>query len=333
MRKKPVTIADVAKRAGVSTMTVSRAMNNKGEITESTRQKVLQAAADLAYRPSRIARSLVTRKTMQIGLVVPDITNPFFSQIALGAQNAAWEAGYNLLLLNTMENLERETAILNLLEESQVDGVILCSPRLPEAHLESQLAKQAATVLINRPIASEVAGLIHIADEAGAAQAVKHLVFGGRKRIALLSGPPHSFSGQNRQKGYLAALKQAGLPLVPALQRPCDPTPEGGLTAGAALLKEHPEVDALFCYNDLVAVGAAQACSALGKRIPQDIAVVGVDDIPVASLITPRLTTLKTPKYEIGLTAVELLLQRLQGQNGQSVGFFEQQLVVRESAP
>ncbi len=332
MRKKPVTIADVAKRAGVSTMTVSRAMNNKGEITESTRQKVLQAAADLAYRPSRIARSLVTRQTMQIGLVVPDITNPFFSQIALGAQNAAWEAGYNLLLLNTMENLERETTILNLLEESQVDGVILCSPRLPEAHLESRLATQAATVLINRPAAGKVAGFIHIADEAGAAQAVKHLVCGGRKRIALLSGPPHSFSGQNRQKGYVKALEQAGLPLVPALQRPCDPTPEGGLTA-AALLKEHPEVDALFCYNDLVAVGALQACAALGKRVPQDVAIVGVDDIPVASLITPRLTTLKTPKYEIGLTAVELLLQRLQGQNEQSVKFFEQQLIVRESAP
>ncbi|HEY86190.1 MAG TPA: LacI family transcriptional regulator [Chloroflexi bacterium] len=333
MTQKTVTIADVAKKAGVSTMTVSRAINNKGEITEATRQKVLQVAAELSYRPSRIARSLVTRKTMQIGLVVPDITNPFFSQIALGAQNAAWEAGYNLLLLNTMEDLEREEAILDLLEESQVDGVILCSPRLLEAQLENQLTKQAATVLINRPIASEVVGLIHIADEAGAAQAVKHLISGGRRRIAMLNGPPRSFSGQNRQKGYLAALKQAGLPLDPTLQSPCDPTPEGGLTAGAALLKERPEVDALFCYNDLVAVGALQACAALGKRVPQDVAIVGVDDIPVASLISPRLTTLKTPKYEIGLTAVELLLQRLQGQNKQSVKFFEQQLVVRKSAP
>ncbi len=333
MRKKNITIADVAKKAGVSTMTVSRAMNNKGEITEATRQKVLQAAADLAYRPSRIARSLVTRKTMQIGLVVPDITNPFFSQIALGAQNAAWEAGYNLLLLNTMENLERETAILNLLEESQVDGVILCSPRLPEAHLESQLAKQAATVLINRPLAGKVAGLIHIADEAGAAQAVTHLISGGRRRIALLSGPPRSFSGQNRQKGYVRALEQAGLPVDPALQLPCNPTAEGGLTAGATLLKEHPAIDALFCYNDLVAVGALQACAAQGRRVPQDVAVVGVDDIPVASLITPRLTTLNTPKYEIGATAVELLLQRLRGQIEESEKFFEQQLVVRQSAP
>ena len=332
MTQKTVTIADVAKKAGVSTMTVSRAINNKGEITEATRQKVLQVAAELSYRPSRIARSLVTRKTMQIGLVVPDITNPFFSQIALGAQNAAWEAGYNLLLLNTMEDLEREEAILDLLEESQVDGVILCSPRLLEAQLENQLTKQAATVLINRPIASEVVGLIHIADEAGAAQAIKHLISGGRKRIALLSGPPHSFSGKNRQKGYVKALEQAGLPVDPTLQCPCDPTPEGGMLADS-LLEKHPEIDALFCYNDLVAVGALQACTALGKRVPQDVAIVGVDDIPVANLINPRLTTLKTPKYEIGLTAVELLLQRLRGQTEQSVKFFKQQLVVRKSAP
>jgi len=330
---KSVTIADVAKKAGVSTMTVSRAINNKGEITEATRQKVLQAAADLAYRPSRIARSLVTRRTMQIGLVVPDITNPFFSQIALGAQNAAWEAGYNLLLLNTMEDLEREEAILDLLEESQVDGVILCSSRLPATHLERQLTKQPATVLINRRVEGGAAGLIYVNDEFGARRAVNHLIAGGREKIALLSGPPQSFSGRHRRQGYIKALEIAGLPIDENLQIPCDPTPEGGLAACTTLLKRHSDVEALFCYNDLVAVGALQACAALGRTVPDDIAVIGVDDIPLASLISPRLTTLKTPKYDIGLSAVELLLQCLQGQNEQPPRFFEQKFVVRESAP
>ncbi len=333
MTQKTITIADVAKKAGVSTMTVSRAINNKGEITEATRQKVLQVAADLGYRPNRIARGLVTKQTMQLGLVVPDITNPFFSKIALGAQNTAWHGGYNLLLLNTMEDEEREDAILDMLEESQVDGVILCSSRLTKTRLEERLTNQPDTVLINRQVKVKTAGLIYINDQAGAELAVNHLIAGGRKRIGLLAGPPPSFSSYNRKQGYLKALKQAEISIDPQLQISCDPTPYGGQTACTTLLQQQPNIDALFCYNDLVAVGALQACTAMGRMVPDDIALVGVDNIPLANLITPRLTTLHTSKYKIGVTAVDLLFKHLQAPSKNQPVFFDQELIKRHSAP
>ncbi len=333
MTQKTITIADVAKKAGVSTMTVSRAINNKGEITEATRQKVLRIAADLGYRPNRIARGLATKQTMQLGLVVPDITNPFFSQIALGAQNTAWQRGYNLLLLNTMEDKEREDAILDMLAESQVDGVILCSSRLTKTRLEERLTSQPGTVLINRQVEAKIAGLICINDVAGTELAVNHLIAGGRKRIGLLAGPTQSFSSYNRKQGYLNALNQAQILIDPHLQISCDPTPSGGQTACTTLLQQHPHIDALFCYNDLVAVGALQACVAMGKTVPDDVALVGVDNIPLANLISPQLTTLHTSAYKIGVTAVELLFKHLEAPSKNQPVFFDQELIVRQSAP
>jgi LacI family transcriptional regulator len=330
---KKVTIEDVAREAGVSTMTVSRAINNKDEITEETRQKVLQVANRLRYRPSRIARSLATKKTFQIGLVIPDIRNPFFSQIALGSQTAAWEANYNLLLLNTMEDQKQEALILDFLVASEVDGIILCSSRLVAHQLEEKLKEIPPIVLIGRKVNAEVAGTVLIRDDDGAMQAINHLIENGRKHIACLTGPPQSSSGSRRKEGYFRALETAGISIDEALVVKCEATPEGGETACSALLSQAPYIDGIFCHNDLVAAGAIQACRAMGKSIPEDVAIIGVDDISLARLIEPKLTTLKSPAYEVGTTAFEMLMDVLQGKKGKPEVLFDQTLIVRESAP
>jgi LacI family transcriptional regulator len=333
MDRANITIGDVAKRAGVSKMTVSRAINNKGEITEATRLRILEVAAELGYRPSRVARGLATKKTMQLGLVVPDITNPFFSRIALGAQSAAWDHEYNVLLLNTMEQTEREQQILHLLEESQVDGVILCSPRLPDEQLNNLLAKQQSIVVINRQVVEDRAGVIYVDDRGGAIQAVRHLVGRDRKKIGLLAGPANSVSGKHRVAGYITAYQETGLPYNTQWQISCEPTHKGGERAAHTLFAEFPDIDGLLCYNDMVAVGALRACHALQRRVPADVAVIGFDDILLASISNPGLTTLHVSKYDIGVAAFNMLLARMNGEHSQAAIVFDQQLVLRESAP
>jgi LacI family transcriptional regulator len=329
---KKVTIEDVAREAEVSTMTVSRAINNKGEITAATREKVLRVAKSLGYRPSRIARSLATKKTFQIGLVIPDIRNPFFSHIVLGAQTAAWEANYNLLLLNTMEDQKREALILDFLVASEVDGIILCSSRLAAKQLEEKLKEIPPTILVGREVNAEVAGTVLIKDDEGAMLAIKHLIENRRKHIACLTGPPQSNSGERRKEGYIKALEMAGLSIDDTLILDCEATPEGGESACLKLLSQ-AHIDGIFCHNDLVAAGAIQACRAMGKSVPEDIAIIGVDDISLARLIEPKLTTLKSPAYEVGATAFEMLIDVVQGKEVKSEVLFDQTLIVRESAP
>ncbi|MCB9450428.1 MAG: LacI family DNA-binding transcriptional regulator [Anaerolineaceae bacterium] len=332
-RSNRVTIEDVARAAGVSTMTVSRVLNHKGEIREETRQRVLKIIDDMGYRPSRVARGLATNRTYILGVIVPDIVNPFFAQLVSGAQAAAWQRGYNVLLCHTGENAEREEAVLHLLEDTQVDGVLVCSARLSEEELLPLLEKQDAAILLNRQIGSKLAGVIRVNDADGAVQAVTHLLHSGRERIGLIAGPPGSISSQERRRGFALANEAAHHPENVALQIDCAPNVESGYQAGLALLQAHPDINGLFCYNDLVAVGALQACKELGKPVPDDIALVGCDDIPLAGLISPALTTLAVDKEQLGAAAIQLLIDRIQNQTMADETVVEQTLAIRESAP
>lgn len=329
-----VTIADVAREAGVSHQTVSRALNNKAEISPETRARVLQVVERLGYRPSLLARGLATHKTTTLGLVVPDIANPFFSEVARGAENAAHAAGYNLFLCNTIEDPVRELNVLRSLESQRVDGVVLCSSRLSDQQIMAVAASLPALVLVNRKLPGS--GLISICvdDARGAEGAVSHLITRGRRTIAFLAGPSASFSGQHRRRGYAAALAAVGRPVDEGLIRFCTPDLEGGRAAATALLSARPEIDALFCYNDLVAVGALQACAACGRRVPEDVAVVGCDDILLAGLVTPSLTTLRSDQRRLGALAVEALLRQINGceQSCEDVSL-QPELIVRGSAP
>ncbi|MBI5957575.1 MAG: LacI family DNA-binding transcriptional regulator [Chloroflexi bacterium] len=327
-------MADVAREAGVSLMTVSRAVNNKDGISEGTRQRIQEIIDRLGYRPSIIARSLVTDRTGTIGLIVIDNSNPFFSEIARGVEHEAYATGYNVFLCNTEEDTQRELAVLRSLEEKRVDGIILCSSRLPEDDLLVALEPHPAVVLVNRKLTQKHYLSILLNDEGGARRATEHLLQHGHRNIGLLAGPPRSYGGQQRMKGYRDALESAGICPKPEWTRHCLPIVDSGREAAADLLLSCPDISALFCFNDLNAVGALQACQSLGRRVPDDVAVTGFDDIPMAALVTPALTTCRTPTYEVGQQAMSLLLECINGCEGECEDIiFERELVIRESAP
>ena len=329
-----VTMADVARESGVSLMTVSRVINGKADVSDDTRQRVLEVIDRLDYRPSGIARSLATRRTGTIGLVVPDIANPFFSDVARGVASEAYREDYNVFLCSSDEDYQRELDLLHSLEEKRVDGLILCSSRLASELLAATLARFPTAVLVNRRVRDPRIGAVLADDETGARLLTEHLVRGGRRSIGFLSGPPISHSGLARMRGYQSVVAAAGLACDGELVRGCAPVVGGGLDATLALLAAHPPVDALFCYNDLVAVGALQACARLGRRVPEDVAVTGFDDVPLAALVTPALTTCRVPRYELGVQATRWLLTQIDGRpsdGGEAIVPVE--MVVRASAP
>jgi len=222
---------------------------------------------------------------------------------------------------------------LRLLEEKRVDGVILCSSRLADERLQPLLSRQRAAVVINRPAPPELAASVRIDDAHGIYQAVAHLLKTQRQPIAFLAGPPHAHSSQIRTQAYDNALTAAGISVDPMLIRPCQPDVAGGHHAARELLAASTPIRGIICYNDLVAIGALQACAELGVRVPDEMAVIGCDDILLAGLATPALTTLHVPKAEIGATALRLLLERIEGETHQMETVFTPTLVIRASAP
>jgi LacI family transcriptional regulator len=329
-----ITIADVAREAGVSSMTVSRVINDKGDVSPETRQHVLDVIERLGYRPSGIARGLATRRTGTLGLVIPDVSNPFFADVAHGAEQTAYAEGYNVFLCNTDENPQRELAVLHSLEEKRVDGLVVCSSRLSEDELLAVVAHHLSVVLVNRRVVGERVRSVLVDDERGGRLVTEHLLQASHRAIGLLAGPEVSHSGRQRTRGYRAALAAAGLPYYSDWIQPCAPVVEGGYQAARQLLETHPDLTALFCYNDLVAVGALQACAELGRRVPDDVAVAGYDDIPLAALVTPPLTTCRVPRYELGAEALRLLLAQIDGcaEDCDEI-VLQPELVVRVSAP
>jgi LacI family transcriptional regulator len=327
-----VTIKDIAREAGVSPQTVSRAINDKGEISPQTQRRILQIAERLGYRPNSIARSLATKRTQNVGLVVPDVSNPFFAGIARGIQDAAHLARYNTFLCNTDEDLERETSAIHSLEAQRVDGLILCSPRLSDQELAKLSDRYQPLVLVNRRLEHPKTGLLLIDDAKGAEDAVHYMYRLGHRNIGLLAGPEKSFSGQERYKGYRRALVAHGIEPLSEWQTHCPPQVEGGQEAAEQLLTRSPELTAFVAYNDLVAVGAMRACAELGLQVPEDCAIIGCDDIPLAAWVSPALTTIHIPKYNLGRQAMQLLLSMMQDQGTTSEPIvLSPHLVIRDS--
>jgi len=330
-------MSDVARRAGVSIMTVSRVINRKGDVNPETRQRIEQIIKELDYHPSAIARSLATSETRTIGLVIPDVSNPFFADIARGIEALANEQGYHVFLCNTEENPEREAEVIQSLEEKRVDGLILCSSRIESTRLVNLLSQLPATVLVNRHLNGNSTGdyqTVYLDDESSGLLATNHLLSRGHRNIGYLAGPASSYSGQGRSQGYQKALEQAGIQPEATWMQYCQPTVAGGHLAAVNLLKTNPELTAIFCYNDLVAVGALQACAELNLPVPGKIAIVGHDDIPLAELVSPPLTTCRVRRYELGVRAVEALFDRLKNcPVGCNEIILHPELIIRQSAP
>jgi LacI family transcriptional regulator len=333
-----VTMSDVAREAGVSLMTVSRVVNGKGEISPATRDRVKDVIDALGYRPSGIARSLATHQTNTIGLVVPDIANPFFSSMAQGVTSVANAEAFGVLLCDCAERPERETAMLDVLDEKRVDGVLLAAPRSTTAQLQPVLERHPHTVIVNRVFenADDLSELTYVIndDKAGGTMATKFLLDGGHSRIGFLAGPRTSFGSMQRDRGYRSALREAGLEYRRQYVQYCSPTVKGGWEIGERLLQDHPEISAVFCFNDLVAIGLLHCCRALGKSVPDDLAIIGYDDIPMASWVTPALTTCKVQFEEMGRAATQLLIGQISdSETACDNVVLQPTIIVRGSAP
>lgn len=316
-------------------MTVSRAINQRYGVNEETRQRILKIAAELGYRPSQIARGLVTHQSATLGLVMPDVSNPFFSQIARGAEEIAYQNNYNLFLINTCEDNRREKDALNSLLEKEIDGAVLCSSRLSQEDIMAYLKSLPATVLVNRDLEIPCAHVatVNVDDCKGTQISVDYLVSHGRTRIALLAGPQSSVSGKRRLEGFRLGLKQHNLPLVPERIELCAPTTLGGEEAARHLFAHCPDVDAVICFNDLAAVGVLHACIQTGRSIPEDVAVIGADDIPLAALTSPSLTTLHVDLAAMGENAMRALLRLIDSPDEPTQKIVvEPQLLIRQSA-
>jgi DNA-binding LacI/PurR family transcriptional regulator len=315
-------------------MTVSRVINNKDDVSELTRRRVIQVIENLNYRPSSIARGLATQRTGTLGVVVPDIANPFFASLVRSAEEEAYANDYSVFLGNTNEDQHRELTVLQSLEDHQVDGLILCSSRLDDQTLFDILARFPTSVLVFRDKKDENIGAITLDDIFASQVAVEHLLKSGHSNIGLISGPLISLSSVGRIKGYQHALQSANISINENWIRHCHPVVEVGQKTDFDLLKNNPEITALFCHNDLIAVGALQACVELELRVPDDIAIIGYDDIGLAALVTPTLTTLRVPRTDIGTLAMQMLLKQIDDDSAELQEIFmKPELVIRESAP
>lgn len=299
-----VTIYDVAKAAGVSASTVSRAMSLPGIVEASTRDRVLRTATNLGYQPNRAARGLITGRTGNLGLIVPDLSNPFFPDVVKAIQARARESDYSLFLADTDEVSSAELGLVRALAK-QVDGIILCSPRMSSDEMRTA-AESSTVVMVNRR-GSHVPA-ITIDNAGGMRQAVAHLVALGHERIGFVAGPRRSWSNRERLRGLRAATTAAGVELVEVGTVP--PHFEGGFSAADLVVAT--KVTAVIAYNDVVALGLMSRLSARGIAVPDKMSVVGVDDIAMSGMFTPALTTVAIPKEEVGRAAVELLLELLE---------------------
>jgi DNA-binding LacI/PurR family transcriptional regulator len=323
------TIYDVARLAGVSTATVSRALNGTGQIAAGTRRTIEAAVEQLGYRPNTIARSLVTKSTQTIALLLPEITNPFYAQLVGGIQKAALAARHTMLLCTTEGDPTREEQYLSLLRSKQVDGALVDGLVLPN-HRIARVAEGFPIVCLDRDIDSPSVPLVQVDNRRGAYLATQHLLSLGHTRIAHVAGVRDLRISEQRVAGYRDALAAAGLPADPGLVATGSFTEEGGYTAMQSLLDSG--ATAVFAANDLSALGAMHALSASGRRVPGDVSVVGFDDVRLAAFTSPPLTTVRQPAREIGERATRLLLELTKGRTiAQPVHLLEPQLVVRGS--
>ncbi|PTQ56298.1 MAG: Ribose operon repressor [Candidatus Carbobacillus altaicus] len=305
------TIKDVAHLSGVSVSTVSRVLNNSGYVNPKTKHKVLKAIEALEYKPSQIARGLVSRKTRTLGLMLPDITNPFFPELARAVEDKAHEKGYALILCNSDNDLGKEEKYFDLLQEKSVDGIIFSGEvRLP--FLQRLQKKQTPLVVVDARTDHMTVHSIYTDNRYGGQLGTWHLIEQGYKRIAHIRGPYGSMPAEDRYRGYQDALKQAGIEIDPILVQPGNFDLQSGYEAMLRLLSLNDVPDAVFVANDLMALGAMEAIFEKKLRIPDDIGVVGYDGIPLTRIARPKLSTVEQPVYQMGTLAAETLITRLE---------------------
>jgi DNA-binding LacI/PurR family transcriptional regulator len=331
---RPPTIRDVAARAGVSHQTVSRVINHSPRVTEATRQRVLDAIRDLSYVPSPMARGLSTNQTRSIGVVADDVSDHFFARVVAGAEEEARRRGY-YLMIGSVEPDDEEIGYLRLMLERRVEGLILARPSVPLAEADLAAARSAGVPLVAVG-SSELSGVpvVDVDNRQGGYDATRHLLQEGHRQIATVVGPAGWPSAAARLEGYRQALREAALAEDPELvEHASDWGLESGQAAAAVLLERGPAFTAVFAQSDLIALGAIRGLREAGLRIPDDVSVVGYDDLPVAAYVEPALTTVHQPMGEVGARAAGIVLDQIAGGDAPAAEthLLPTALVVRES--
>lgn len=305
-----VTMQDIARGLNVSVVTVSKVLRNKGKISVATRQRVLRRAKKLNYQTNWIARSLVTRRTFTIGLLLPDFTHPFFAEIAKAIAETVRPHGYHVIISYFEENPQLEKSEAESLLARQVDGLILASAQSGAGAFEHIQKRNTPFVLIDRPIAGVRASFVGVDNQAIGQLATTHLIERACLRIAHLRGPGLGIA-TGRMEGYRRTLAKHGLGVLPGYIVDAGYQDETGHEAMRKLLRATPGPDGVFCYNDPVAIGAMRAIAEAGLRVPDDIAVAGAGNVHYSDFLAVPLTTVDQGTFEIGKRAADLLLERI----------------------
>ncbi|HEY7361826.1 MAG TPA: LacI family DNA-binding transcriptional regulator [Streptosporangiaceae bacterium] len=335
MIERTVTLRDVAARAGVHPATASRALNPETRllVREDTARRVLEAAESLGYHPNPVARSLRTRRSNTVGVLIPDLTNPLFPPIVRALEDRLAAAGYVALIGNTDGDGERERLVFRQMRARHVDGMVLAT-----AHLSDPLLTEAAraglpVVLMNRMAQDHSLDSVSVDNEGGMRMAVAHLAAEGHERIAHIAGPQEVSTGLSRYRGFMSAMEAHGLEVDPDLVITAKAfSIEEGLRCTRALLERRAGCTAVAAGNDMLAIGCLAALEEMGLNCPADLSVVGFNDMPFIDRLRPPLTTIRFPHYQLGTEAAQLLLERIGGRDGPvKVLYLAPELVVRGS--
>jgi LacI family transcriptional regulator len=328
------TIHEVAKRAGVASITVSRVINNSGYASQEIRDRVLAAVKEMGYVPNRLASSLRSKRTNVLALVLTDITNPFFTVAARGVEDVASKAGYTVIFCNTDEDRSKEEKYIEVLMQNRVDGIILVPSGFDSGSIETLQRNGTPVVVIDRCVSGQNVDQVRCDSFEGAIQLTRLLRKLGHTHIALLNGPANVSTASDRLRGFKKALEESGIEAGGQMVLSGAFTRASGYEMTRQILALSPRPTALFAANNFIALGALHALEEAGVRVPVDMAVVTFDDLPESLVISPFLTVAAQPVYEMATKATELLINRLSGSASQEFEeiIFPTQLIVRQSS-
>jgi DNA-binding LacI/PurR family transcriptional regulator len=329
--RAPISIKDIARRAGVSHSTVSRALRNSPLVNPKTTREIQGIARELAYQPSAVARGLVTRKTRTIGVVVTTIADPFVSEVVIGIELAANDNGYSVFLADSNADPVREKNVVHSFAERRVDGIVVTSSRVGALYTSLLAQMMVPIVLINNQHPGEFVHSVMIDNVQGSKDATDHLIRLGHRRIAYVGDQYGHESDTERFAGYRQALEEAAIPLQPEIVVHGDSKPESGIAAMDKLMALPERPTAVFCYNDMTALGVLRSAHVHGLQVPADVSIVGFDDLFIVSYTQPQLTTVRQPMQRMGRMAMENLLKLMSGQPSVESVKVPAELIVRES--
>jgi len=328
-----VTINDIAKISGVSKATVSRVVNGTKPVSDEVRRKVMQAIDETGYKPSSLARSLMTKETKLIGVVIPDVSNPIFSQLVKGMEEVSSEQGYNILLCNSYLNHDKEMEYLEILSDKEVDGIVFLTTKETKAHSDFFNEYKKPVVTVDRSFKNIDIPSVSIDDFEASQKAVNYLINLGHKNIGMVRASLDDRAhGLHRFEGYKVALENAGLCIREENVVEGDFSVQSGYDAVSKILSNNTPPTAIFFANDTMAVGGIRCITDSGLRVPDDISVIGFDDIPISEMFIPSLSTIKQPTMTVGRSAMEKLLKLIKNEPIEMHTLFETQLIQRNSS-